>query len=348
MRRALADVVHSAHEYAPIEVGDRVVDIGANDGTLLANYLPIGENWAFRIAYEPAGNLWEACKGNCELLIRDFFPSDYMPLGAIRAKHIFTVAMFYDLEDPNRFVAAVKEMLHPQGIWVNQMAYLPSMLDTTGYDNICHEHLEYYSLTTLQALLSRHQLQIIGAELNSVNGGSFRCYITHMKSLIPVREEQWSNVRRLMQEEDARGLATTNEPYTFFASQAEASRKKLLATLLQAKLNGWQVDLYGASTKGSVIAQYCGLGPDAIRWAIERSPDKMGRYTVTGIPIVSEEQGRKMPADLWIVLPWAFRDAFITRESRYLHDGGIMYFPLPSGDMLSGVKLWLQLGPSRR
>lgn len=335
--RALHDVVSRAAQLCPVRAGDWAVDIGANDGTLLGFYPP----GVVKCAYEPATNLIPALRAaiGSGVVVNDYFPpatGSTIRDGA--AKIVTSIAMFYDLEDPITFVGEVARILHPEGVWVIQMAYLPAMLRQTDFSNICHEHISYYSLYALEFLLYRHNLEVVDVEENDVNGGSFRCYVSR-----PGRLKGFSGaagrLERMRRAEDRLRL-DTETPYQEFAKQVERVRLEIRKVMLQAILSDWIVDLYGASTKGNTMLQYWGLDNRLVRWAIDRSPDKWGRCTIgTNIPIVSEEVGRLDPAHLWICLPWFFKDAFVAREAAYLAGGGKMLFPLPWPEVVSrGVR----------
>jgi hypothetical protein len=235
--------------------------------------------------------------------------------------------MFYDLEDPSAFCREVQYLLHPKGVWVNQLSYLPLMLERKAWDGICHEHLTYWTYCSLSPLLAQAGLQVIKAELlPDVNEGSIRFYITHRNSRIPVQREDLGFLQELGAEEE--GLGTTNEPYLRLEGEAKAVARQLRSTVVGAACADERVDILGASTKGNTLLQYCQLRL-GIRQAIERSPEKVGRYTVNGIPIVSEAHGRAEPAKWLLVLPWHFRDSLIARERGKWPAGTKLLFPLP-------------------
>ena len=178
MRDALADITSSAQKLVALNKGDIVVDIGANDGTLLRSYKIDG---LFTVGFEPAKNLMDEARKGTSLIINDYFngKSFAQNLPGEKAKVITSIAMFYDLEDPNSFVRNIKNILKEKGVWINQMNNLKTMLSDNAFDNISHEHLEYYSLSSLEFLLARHDLEVFDVELNSLNGGSIRAYIAH-------------------------------------------------------------------------------------------------------------------------------------------------------------------------
>ncbi len=172
MREALADVALKAYEVATPSSGQILVDTGCNDGTLLRTYPKSGTRL---VGFEPAENLVEDARRGTYWVFNDFFKAGSFrkKFGDEKAKIVTSVAMFYDLEDPNTFVSDIFKCLALDGVWVVQQNYLATMLQKNGFDNIGHEHLEYYSLSTMERLLSRHGLEIFDVETNNVNGGSF-------------------------------------------------------------------------------------------------------------------------------------------------------------------------------
>ncbi len=333
MVEALKDVVKSARSHVDLQLPDTVIDIGANDGTLLDLYMgsrtregasQVWQALPTRIAFEPAFNLHDELKGRCEIMVPDYFPPKTGYDGP-QAKIITSIAMFYDLEDPNAFTAEVKRILHPEGVWVIQLGDLASLIETNGFDVIGHEHLEYYSLGSLTNLLSRHDMIPFHCTRNEVNGGSIRVFVRHMAdSTHPIQ----GTVRTQFEREEDLKLGEM-DTWKKLAETVETIRNDVRGIILNEVQNGRPVDVYGASTKGSCLLQYFDLDHTVIRRAIERSPAKWGKFTAgTWIPIVSEEQGRRGAATLWLVPIWHFKDGIMEREAEYLKRGQ-MLFPLP-------------------
>lgn len=334
MREALADIARAAERVVSLHPGDMVVDIGSNDGTLLRAYETPD---LVRVGFEPATNLMPYAQERGTVTVNDFFSyASFRTLfGAASAKVITSIAMFYDLEDPNTFVADVARCLRPQGLWVIQMAYLPSMLEQNAFDNICHEHLEYYALGSLRALLERHYLRIIDVSLNDVNGGSFRIFVTHRDADVAAPPGAAARLRDL-EELEARLNLADRTVYEAFAQRVEDVRTRLTAFIRAEVARDKTVDVYGASTKGNTLLQYFGLDSTLIRAAAERNPDKWGKQTIgTWIPIVSEEDARARPPDYFLVLPWHFLREFVDRERAYLEAGGRFIVPLPRFRLVS-------------
>lgn len=321
MVAALADVVREVLHWVRLVPGDVALDVGCNDGTLLRQY-PRGVR---RFGFDPALNLGtRTLPGDAEPLTvyTEFFPPSagtwdaYLPE---LARAITSVAMFYDLDDPDAFVAAVREWLHPQGVWVVQFMDLDGMLESNAFDNICHEHLTYWSDGAFRALLARHELRVLGRSRNETNGGSVRYVVGHG------RDEAADQVDAL------ESIAATRMALRGLRAAADQQRRRVRWLLEGLRRRGRTVLGYGASTKGNTLLQYDWISPDLVPGIAERNPLKVGLVAPgSGIPIVSEEEMRARRPDYLLVLPWHFARVFRMREYAYLAAGGRMIVPLPT------------------
>ncbi len=328
MTLALADITKKAEEIISLKENDLVLDIGCNDGTLLRSY----QTKKLKLTgFDPAKNLLKYSREGTTKIINNFFNAEEFEkeFGEKKAKIITSIAMFYDLDKPNDFVADIKKVLDKEGLWIIQMSYLPLMLEQTAFDNICHEHLEYYSLTSLENLLKMHDMEVIGAELNDVNGGSYRVYIKHKGSSVKAKEKETQQLLELKEYEKKLGLENT-KPYEEFADRVLKIKTELTEFIKNENSNGKKIYVYGASTKGNTLLQFFGLNNKLIKAAAERNPDKFGKKTIgTLIPIISEEQARKEKPDYFLVLPWHFMKEFREREKQYFEQGGKFIAPAP-------------------
>lgn len=316
-------------KFAGLASGDTVIDIGANDGTGLKGYETKGLR---RIGIDPTGAKFREYYESGIELVPDFFSAAKLAaIGAKPAKLVTSIAMFYDVESPAGFAREVAKVLDKQGLWHFEQSYMPSMLRLCSYDTICHEHLEYYSLAVVTKILDAADMFVVDVEQNAVNGGSFAVTAARKGS-------GWTPNRLIvdwmLEQEERMGLGTPR-PYREFEERVyrhRADLKRLVGRLAEA---GKRIVGYGASTKGNVILQFCGLGPKEIAAIAEVNETKYGRVTPgTHIPIVSEAQAKAMKPDYILLLPWHFKDGILRREEEYRQRGGKFIVPFPEIEIL--------------
>lgn len=334
MKTELSNITEQTEKIASLKPDDIVVDIGCNDGTLLACYKTPG---LIRVGFDPVATFAKyfrktltSAKVGRYKLFSDLFSSELFlkQFGKKRAKIVTAISMFYDLEDPNKFLEDVKEILHSEGLFIIQQNYLLRMLAQYAFDNIVHEHLEYYSLESLENLLRKHNLEVFDVKQTDINGGSFRTFIKFNSSKINSK----GGFKRVieMRNSEKRFLLDRKQIYLDFAWRVNKIRASLERFVKSEVKKGKKIYIYGASTRGNTLIQACDLDYRFIKAASERNKDKWGKKIAsTGIPIISEEQARKDHPDYFLVLPWSFRQEFLDREKEYLISGGKMIFPLP-------------------
>jgi hypothetical protein len=306
-----------------LKKNDIILDIGSNDGTFLSFF---NKNFN-RIGIDPTISKFKKYYDDKTiLLVDDFFNSEnYYKKIKKKAKLITSLAMFYDLDDPNDFVSNICEVLDDDGIWHFEQSYMPMMIETTSYDTICHEHLEYYDLTIIKKILSKHKLKVIDIELNSINGGSIAITAAKKKSKHKTNEVliNWilNKEKKLYRDEN----------YFFsFRDKVKKHRKDLKKIIRDLNADNKIIIGYGASTKGNVLLQYCGFTSKEIKFIAEINKDKYNHYTPgSNIKIVSEAKAKSIKPDYMLVLPWHFRDSIIRREKKFLENKGKLIFPLP-------------------
>ena len=309
-----------------------VLDIGCNDGTLL-NYYPASY---IKYGCDPSDVAQEVKNAT---VVQDIFPSAelFSAIGEKKMDIITSIAMFYDLESPVNFVKSIKKLLSPEGIWIFEMSYMPKMIELDSYDTICHEHLEFYSLAVLEKIAAMAGMKIFKILFNDINGGSIRCYATHKESSLYFDSDNYKLLNEVRQKEFDLEL-DTDKPYVAFQYRIEKVRDDLHDLLVELKREGKKVHIYGASTKGNTILQWCDINNMLVEYAAERNPDKYGAYTLgTNIPIISEAQSRAMNPDYYLVLPWHFKKEFLEREKEALDNGTGFIFPIPTIDIYKKV-----------
>jgi NDP-4-keto-2,6-dideoxyhexose 3-C-methyltransferase len=321
LQRRVAKVL----EIASPSPGDLVLDIGSNDGTLLRSYPDRG---LALVGIDPTAAKFREFYPPNVTVIPHFFSAERFrgALGARKPKVVTSIAMFYDLEAPLEFAREIEQILADDGVWVFEQSYTPTMLAMTAYDTICHEHLEYYCLKQIKWITDRAGLKIVDVELNDVNGGSFAVTVAKARAPIP---EATARIAALLAEEERRGLDSL-ETFHAFKERVFRHRDRLREFIAATKEAGRTILGYGASTKGNVILQFCGLTEWDLPCMAEVNRDKFGCFTPgTGIPIVSEEEARARNPDFFLVMPWHFRAGIVQRESAFLQKGKHLIFPLP-------------------
>lgn len=319
IKNDLRDVVHNALEYK--DSPKSWLDIASNDGTLLG-YVPTR---AYRVGVDPVSFLCEQAKEHADLVVNDYFTSEALASKDLPKFDVITsISCFYDMPDPSKFVKDVANVMADRGVWVIQQNYLLSTMELNAIDNFCHEHLEYYTLISLEKLLSKHGLEIFDLSTSTVNGGSLRTLVCK-KGAFSVK----GTVEQQREAEKAAGLYVVHT-YKNFGQNALEKVSQLRKFIIKLQQQGKRVAILAASTRGATIWQAAGLSAENIVYAVERNPAKVGKhFSAIGVPIVSEEFARKDKPDYMIVGPWFFADEIVRREAEYVKQGGHIIVPLP-------------------
>lgn len=322
MKDELRGIYENSVGICNLSDGDLVVDIGSNDATFLRNF---PEN-VVKVGFDPVAKFNKYYEAKEMYFVPDYFNFEVFCnlFPKKKVKLITAIAVFYDLEEPNKFLQDVTKILDKKGIFVIQQNYLGNMLENCAFDNIVHEHVGYYSLTSLEDLLVRHGLEVFDVALSKINGGSFRTFVAKKNEF-----SKSDTVRKMKYREQKMDLEKM-EIYKKFAKDARKLASELHELINRLTRRGQTVYLYGASTRGSTLLQYAGIDAKLIKKAAEKNPEKWGKImSSVGIPIISEDEARQDHPDYFLVLPWFFREEFIEREKEYLQKGGKFIFPLP-------------------
>lgn len=329
MVRHLTRKIQTLERLVKLSENDLVIDIGSNDATSLKAYT--GKHR--KVGIDPTGKKFKEYYTDDIDLIPDFFSAETFQklFPNQKAKIITSISMFYDLPSPTDFVIDIERCLDDEGIWHFEQSYMPSMLWTNSYDTICHEHLEFYSLKVIYDLLNNCGLRIIDVQMNDINGGSFA--VTAGKTNASYKSNT-AVITWLLKQEEILGL-NTSQPYLDFQARAVKHRENLLDLLESLVADGKKIIGYGASTKGNVLLQFCGITSRLISNIAEVNEDKFGSFTPgTLIPIISEKEAKEMNPDYFFVLPWHFKNNILEREKDYINQGGKFIFPLPNIEIL--------------
>jgi GDP-D-mannose dehydratase len=332
MRTHLKEYSDEILSYVSLDVNDVILDIGSNDATMLKYY----DEKYDRIGIDPTGSQFKQHYTNVVnlTLIPDYFSYDsYTRIRQNKkCKVVSSISMFYDLPNPVRFAKDIHRILDDDGIWTCEQSYLLTMLETNSLDTICHEHLEYYGLKQIQYIADLSNFKIIDVKFNSCNGGSFRIYFC--KKDCTKYNVNIDNINKILKAEERAELGKLTT-YQKFMRNVNNELDKLTNFIKTVNKDNKTIQIYGASTKGNCILQYCNIGEDDIKYAVERNPDKKGRATITNIPIIMEEDMRSNPPNYLLVLPWHFKTEIIERESDFLKNGGQLIFYFPTFEIIS-------------
>jgi hypothetical protein len=329
MVRHLQAKVRSLERLVNLNEEDVVLDIGSNDATLLKSY---ANPKLQRVGIDPTGAKFEQYYTSDIRLVPDFFSkANFDKASSKKASIVTSIAMFYDLDDPVAFARQVASILADDGVWHFEQSYMPAMLRTNSYDTVCHEHLEYYSLAVVRWIVEQVGLRVVDVKVNAINGGSFAVTAAHQNSH---HKAESATIDWLLEQERRMGLDTPR-PFRDFEERVFRHRDDLRRLIRSLVQDGKKILGYGASTKGNILLQFCGLTPDELPAIAEVNADKFGKVTPgTHIPIISEAEARAMKPDFFLVLPWHFKNGILEREKEFLEGGGKMIFPFPEIEIL--------------
>jgi NDP-4-keto-2,6-dideoxyhexose 3-C-methyltransferase len=320
----LASKIPVIESYTKLGKGDVVLDIGCNDGTLLNAY-GAGRGLT-RIGMDPSAEKFKASYQRDIRVVYDFFSEKGVRslIGDAECKVITSIAMFYDLEDPLGFMKQVRALLAKDGVWMLELSYFPLLCTQLTYDQICHEHLTYFSLSHMQWMVKKADMRILDVTFNDINGGSF--------ALVVGREDgpHKANSKKIDQILAEEAPLDTAAPYKRLHNRVIEHREEIRHFFELTGAAGKRVYGYGASTKGNIVLNYCGITAKDLIAIGDRNPEKDGLTTPgTHIPIVAHSKLPKDKADYLFVFIWHFRKEVIRDEVEYLKGGGKLVFDLP-------------------
>ena len=299
-----------------------ILDIGSNDGTFL-NFFANDLKKKNLTGIDPSANAFTNSYNKKIKVIVNFFNKESIKnyFKNIKFSVITSFAMFYDVEDPNSFCKNIYKLLDKNGIWVLEFSYFPLLLKNLTYDQICHEHVMYYTLNTFNNIIKKNKLKIIDYSLNEINGGSIEILCSKKNSNIKAMK---TKIDKILIEEKK----ISNKDYDKFNLRIQNSKKNLQLFLKNIKKK--EIIGYGASTKGNVILNYCGISNKDIPFICDANPTKIGKFTPgSHIPIISKIKMRKINPKYLLVLIWSFRSEVIEQEKKFIKKGGKLLFPLP-------------------
>ncbi|OGM10770.1 methyltransferase [Candidatus Woesebacteria bacterium RBG_16_36_11] len=327
----LHELVENLSKYVSYKDSDMIIDIGSNDGTML-NFFPKNKKLKL-VGIDPTAKKFKKYYSPTIKVIPEIFSVTAIKkyFGNKKTKVVATIAMFYDLENPLAFAQEVEEILLDDGIWVMEQSYLPLMIKVNAYDTICHEHLEYYRLKQIKWICDNVGLKIIDIETNDTNGGSFKLILAKKESKL---KENHTKINNLLKKEISEKIDQM-QTYKNFRKDIIKHKRGLRKIINKLEKENKKIFGYGASTKGNVMLQYCGITAEKIPLIAEVNEDKFGHFTpCTNIPIIDEKKAHELKPDYFLVLPWHFKNNIIAKEKNFLKKGGHLIFPLPKIEII--------------
>lgn len=301
-----------------------VLDIGANDGTLLQRFRDRGMRV---IGVDPGSRTGRLAKENGVTVCETFWNEEtagHLAALKLRPKLITATAVFYHIEDIHSFVRGLLEVMDNDTVFLTQCVYMKDVLEKLQFDHFYHEHTLMHHLMPLQRLFAEYGLKMIDVVFYPVHGGSFALYVAKEEAPYEIRP----SVERALAAEREAGLDQI-ETYHSFSSKVEANRDELVCLLRELRSKGKRIYGLGAPLKGSTLLNYCGIGPDLVECCTEVNRFKIGKFTPgTHIPIIYEEEVDEQP-DYYLVLSWNFLDFFVDKYADFLLRGGCLIVPHP-------------------
>ena len=324
LSRHFVKLAAQAHARSGLSPQSLAVDIGSNDGSLLAALSALG---ARTQGVDPAENL--AVLALARGVQTDIAYFDAGTARRLQARHgparlITATNSFPHIPRLDSYLEGVRLLLEPGGIFAVEAHYLGDLIERTAFDTIYHEHVSYWALSPLERLLERHSLEVFDVERLAIHHGQLRAWIGH-RGAHPVQPA----VAHLRAEEDRRGLGRLETMQAFGRRVAELrdSIRQEMARLGDA---GLTVAGYGAPAKASTLLAYCGLGPEQVLWIADRNPLKQGRFTPgTGVPIVGPEWIERQRPDVLILFAWNFAEEIVAQLGGFARAGGRFLIPVP-------------------
>ena len=329
MSNHVKNVVRTITKISRLKKEDNVLDIASNDATLLKNYNKKIQTWGIDPILKKFRNEYK----KINYKIPNFF--NYKLIikknKQIKFKIITALSVFYDLENPNTFLAGIKKLLHDKGIFYLEFQDLMMIIKNNMFDTICHEHLEYYSVTFINKLLKKHNLRIFDHFYNDINGGSSAYLICHDKAIYKTNKNK---INKILFNEKKFGIEKVST-YKNFKKRINLTKKKLNSKIKKIIKDKKIIHGYAASTKGNVLLQYYNLDNNKIKFISDRNPNKINLYTPgSNIRIISETESRKLKPDYYLVLAWHFKKEILSREKIIRKKGTKFIFPLPNIEII--------------
>ncbi|MFT5527062.1 MAG: SAM-dependent methyltransferase [Pirellulaceae bacterium] len=319
-----ADICDRLAKDHALGAASQVIEIASNDGYLLQHYQARGVPV---LGIEPARDIAAMANRRGIRTLNQFFDSalvDRVLSDGLTADVIHAHNVLAHVGDLPGFIRGVSRLLKPAGVWVIEVPYVVDLIDDTEFDTIYHEHLCYFSVTSLQNLIQSNGMRIRDVERLSIHGGSLRLFVMHQDAAV-----ESDNVGRLLEQEERWGVQTL-DTYRRFGKKVEDLKSQLRELLTELKGQGRAVAAYGASAKGTTLLSYVGIGQETLDFVVDRSDVKQGMYTPgTRLPILAPGELIQRRPDYVLLLTWNFLDEILQQQTEFRELGGKFIIPIP-------------------
>jgi SAM-dependent methyltransferase len=314
-----------------LDAGSFVVEPASNDGYLLQFYL---ERGIPVLGIEPAENIaaYAEEKVGIPTLVK-FFGAELareLVSEGRRADVMHANNVLAHVPDPNDFVEGISILLAEEGTLVVEVPHVYEMIVGSAYDTVYHEHFSYFSTVALDRLFARHGLRLVDVERIPIHGGSLRAFVARVDSA----QQPQPAVQRLLDEERRLGVDKL-EFYDGFQTRVTRHGQVLRALLEELRYKGRVIAAYGASAKGTILLNACGIGRETISFVVDRSPVKQGFFLPgSELPVVEPERLLEVRPDVTLLLAWNFADEILEQQADYRARGGRFLVPVPEPRMI--------------
>ena len=312
-----------------LKKNSNILDIGSSDSTFLNFFSNKRKNYNC-LGIDPSAKKYLKYYNKDVNLIVDYFSAKSVnsalknfKLKNKKFKLISSFAMFYDIDEPNKFCKDIRSLLDNDGIWILEMSYFPMLLSNLTYDQICHEHVTYYTLDVFKKIIEKNGLKVIDFSFNVINGGSIEIICAPKRSKIKAKLDK---IKKQIELENK----ITNTDYSKFNLRVDNIKKTTNLLLENIKKAKKKIIGYGAATKGNIVLNHCDISSHKIPLICDENEEKFGRYTPgSNIKIISKKEMRRINPDYLLVMIWSFKSEVIKQEIKYIKRGGKLIFHLP-------------------
>ena len=307
-----------------LKKGSFVVDIGSNDGTLLRFFK---DQEMDVLGIDPASNLALVARLIGINTLDTYFTKKLACELVRKGKKAFVITatnVVAHIDDLHDLCEGIRELLSSNGICIMEFPYLVDLIKRNEFDTIYHEHLSYFSIHPLVTLFNKHNLKIQDIQRIPVHGGSIRVYVCKKEAKFKTSKA----VRDFLQKE--KEGYTSVQPYEHFSGRVKKIKKDLLSLLVRLKKEKREIVGYGASAKGNVLLNYCGIGTNYLNYIVDSIPYKQGRFTPgTHVPIYPERKLEKDMPDYALLLSWNFAEEILKKNKRFRKNNGKFIIMIP-------------------